>query len=163
MDYDYAGIRKARRAVGVTQEELARQLGINRATVSKYESGSIDLSLGQLQKIAKILHTTVYEMVNPDWEAIDTSDSFASDQEIKEKFKQDSVEDADYQKRLDAAYKRLNVEGQRVATAAVEIIAEVPRYRAEARQEAGESVPAPSEGKDTTPTETPAEEPEKGG
>lgn len=147
MDYDYAGIRKARRAAGITQEELAKQLEINRATVSKYESGAIDLSLGQLQKIAKILNTAVYEMVNPDWKAIDISDSFASDRQIMEKFERDN----DQKAQLEAAYNRLNADGQRIAAAAVEVIAEVPRYR---REE------APEPGPPTPDTPLPADAPE---
>lgn len=49
-------IAEVRKAAKITQEELAKKLGINRATLSKYENGTIDLSLSQLQKIADALN-----------------------------------------------------------------------------------------------------------
>lgn len=49
-------IKNARKAAGLTQEELAKELGINRATISKYEKGMIEPSISQLNKIAKILN-----------------------------------------------------------------------------------------------------------
>lgn len=79
---DFTGIRKARKKAGITQDGLASLLGINRATVSKYESGQIEPSLSQLGEIAKALNTTVYEMVGPDWggwSSIDTSDAFKAE------------------------------------------------------------------------------------
>ena len=79
---DFTGIRKARKKAGITQDGLASLLGINRATVSKYESGQIEPSLSQLGEIAKSLNNTVYEMVGPDWggwSSIDTSDAFKAE------------------------------------------------------------------------------------
>ncbi len=73
------GIRKARKAAKVTQEELAEMVGLNRATISKYESGAIIPTLGQLGKIARALKTSVYEMIGPDWDGIDMSDAFEPD------------------------------------------------------------------------------------
>lgn len=35
---NFQAIRNARKAAGVTQEQLAEVLGINRATLSKYET-----------------------------------------------------------------------------------------------------------------------------
>lgn len=48
-------IREARKAAQITQADLASKLGINRATLSKYESGSIVPSVPQLRKIAQAL------------------------------------------------------------------------------------------------------------
>lgn len=48
-------IRALRKKKGMTQEELARKIGVKRAVISKYESGSIEPSLTQLQKIADAL------------------------------------------------------------------------------------------------------------
>lgn len=48
-------IKAARKAAKMTQGELALKLGINRATISKYESGEISLSLEMLIKIAAVL------------------------------------------------------------------------------------------------------------
>lgn len=58
------GIRKARKVAGITQENLAKALGVNRATISKYENGSIDPSISQLRKIASVLHVTIYDLID---------------------------------------------------------------------------------------------------
>lgn len=76
---NFSGIKQARKAAGMTQEDLASALGVNRATISKYENGNIPLTLQQLGKIAKILHTTVYEMIGNDWNGIDTNDAFETE------------------------------------------------------------------------------------
>ena len=62
-------LAEARKAAKITQKELAEKLGINRATLSKYENGTIDLNLSQLQKIADALNVTVgylqgYDLLN---------------------------------------------------------------------------------------------------
>lgn len=48
-------IKNARKSAGLTQEALAKELGINRTTILKYEKGMIEPSISQLNKIAKIL------------------------------------------------------------------------------------------------------------
>ena len=48
-------IRMARRNAGITQEQLSKSLGINRATLSRYESGEINPPASQLQRIADVL------------------------------------------------------------------------------------------------------------
>lgn len=52
-------IREARKAANMTQVELATKIGINRATLSKYESGIIEPSVAQLRLIAEALNVTV--------------------------------------------------------------------------------------------------------
>lgn len=56
-------IRSVRKAAKITQGELAEKLGINRATISKYETGEISLSIEMLQKIADALHADWRELV----------------------------------------------------------------------------------------------------
>lgn len=56
-------IKEARKAAGLTQSELAEKLGVNRATVSKYESGDIDISIRQLARIAEILGVPVQDLM----------------------------------------------------------------------------------------------------
>lgn len=48
-------IRTARKNAGITQEQLSKSLGINRATLSRYESGEINPPASQLQRIADTL------------------------------------------------------------------------------------------------------------
>lgn len=56
-------IREARKAANMTQEQLARVIGINRATLSKYESGAIDPPTSQLQMIANALEVEPWELM----------------------------------------------------------------------------------------------------
>ena len=48
-------IREARKAKGLTQSELAEQLGISVSTVNKYEKDSQNLTINTLKKIASAL------------------------------------------------------------------------------------------------------------
>lgn len=102
---DFTAMRNARKVAGITQDGLAKILGINRATISKYESGQIMPSLDQLGKIAKALNTTVYEMVGPDWEGwstIDKTDAFKMEKaptpEDERKIMQKELEPIDFSK-----------------------------------------------------------------
>ena len=52
-------IREARKAAQMTQEALAREIGIKRSVISKYETGQIEPSLPQLRKIADALNVTL--------------------------------------------------------------------------------------------------------
>lgn len=55
-------IRKARKERGITQQELADRIGVNRATVSKYESGQISIPFSQVLAIAEALDITLYDL-----------------------------------------------------------------------------------------------------
>lgn len=56
-------IKKARKAAKMTQDELAERIGINRATLSKYENGQIEPSMSQLEKIANELNCSIVELL----------------------------------------------------------------------------------------------------
>jgi len=60
---DYQRIREARKAAGITQDALALALGVNRATISKYETGAIDLPVSQLQRIADALGVHILDLL----------------------------------------------------------------------------------------------------
>lgn len=59
----YQRIREARKAAGITQDTLAQILGVNRATISKYETGTIDLPVSQLMRIADALGVHVLDLL----------------------------------------------------------------------------------------------------
>lgn len=48
-------IRQVREAVGISQAELARRLGIKQPTVARWESGSDAIKVDSLQRIADAL------------------------------------------------------------------------------------------------------------
>lgn len=57
-------IRNIRKAAGLTQADLADKIGINRATLSKYESGDIEPSISMLVKISNALDVSINELCN---------------------------------------------------------------------------------------------------
>ena len=57
-------IQKVRKEKGITQEELAEKIGVKRAAISKYESGSIELTVSMLDKIAAALGTDLNSILD---------------------------------------------------------------------------------------------------
>ena len=55
-------LRNIRKNAGLTQAQLAEKLNINRATISKYETGEIVPSVEQIIKICTILGTSFEEL-----------------------------------------------------------------------------------------------------
>lgn len=51
-----------------TQQNVAQRLNISIPTYSKYETGSTDINLSKIQKLAKIYNTTVVRLLSPDEE-----------------------------------------------------------------------------------------------
>ena len=51
-------IRNARKALNMSQDDLADAIGANRVTISRYETGSYYPSVPALTKLATALHTT---------------------------------------------------------------------------------------------------------
>lgn len=65
LDADHAlarGIRARRKAMGLTQEQLARACGVSFQQLQKYENGSNRVSFSRLVQIAHALSTTVSEL-----------------------------------------------------------------------------------------------------
>ena len=56
-------IKAIRKSNNMTQQELADAIGVNRATISKYESGSIDPTYGQLREIARALKVPLEHLI----------------------------------------------------------------------------------------------------
>lgn len=57
-------IREARKAKGLTQEELGRMLGIEKSAVAKYENGRvINIKRATLQKLSEILDISPAELI----------------------------------------------------------------------------------------------------
>lgn len=56
-----------RRKKGITQEEMAKLLGVSRTTLSFYENGIKKISLAQLYKIAEILGLNIQDLFVDDF------------------------------------------------------------------------------------------------
>jgi transcriptional regulator with XRE-family HTH domain len=61
-----ARIRKARRAAGISQEDLAGEAGLDRSFVSGLERGEHNVSLLVLARLARVLNVRVGRLVDDD-------------------------------------------------------------------------------------------------
>lgn len=55
-------IRKARKALKLSQDALGELTGANRVTISKYENNEYNPSLPAIKRLAEALHTTPAEL-----------------------------------------------------------------------------------------------------
>lgn len=135
-------IRQYRKIAGLTQEELAQKVGVSTMSIRRYESGERVATRELIEAIAGALGVDPYSLYSFD----QVSDAL--------------VERINARDRVDVALGKLNDAGMEKVADVVEIIAEVPRYKA--AETAPQSPPASQEGKDTTPPpdapETPPEE-----
>ena len=65
-------IKECRRKLGMTQEELAEALFIPKTTVSAYERDVVDMKMGIIKELAKVLHTTVGYLIDGERAEFDT-------------------------------------------------------------------------------------------
>lgn len=56
------GLKAARKKAGLTQAQLADRIGINRATLARYESGQINPPYAQVEKITAALGVPFYAL-----------------------------------------------------------------------------------------------------
>lgn len=147
---NFSSIREARKLAGITQEDLANKLNVNRATISKYESGAIEPSISQLKKIAKILGVDEWIVLVPGikraaYIAADTVQSVGLDPEeimpdvpyevisteiedvkLAEAKRRQNIHAAKF--KIGIALNKLNADGQKEAVERVEELTEIPRY-----------------------------------
>ena len=66
MDYNKTGqlIARRRKAVGLTQKELAARLGVTNKAVSKWETGGGLPDVGMLKQLCRILEISVDELLD---------------------------------------------------------------------------------------------------
>lgn len=63
MDRICAGISQRRKQMGLSQEDLAKQLGVTRQAVSKWESGAALPSVDNIVELARVLEISVDELL----------------------------------------------------------------------------------------------------
>lgn len=103
------GIRDARKRVGMTQEELAATLGVDQTSIVAWERGKWSPRTKLLPTLAKVLRTTVDDLLAPDGVNDDAGDDYeidAVEEEIKRLRKSEFVKLAQDEIRLRAAKQR---------------------------------------------------------
>ena len=62
------GLIEKRKCIGLTQKELADQIGVNQSTLANWESGTRSPNVSMLKKLAAALHCTVDELLQEETE-----------------------------------------------------------------------------------------------
>lgn len=146
---DHFALYKARKAAKMTQAQLAEELDVNRATVSKYETGIITPPLNQIMKISEILNIPIIDLIGMSPEGDKENDrkllirlleDYAKEHgEVNSSilskvyyFDENGLrfkEEGDLLERLIEKFDQLNEEGQQKAIERIEELAEIPRYK----------------------------------
>ncbi|MBN1968681.1 MAG: helix-turn-helix transcriptional regulator [Candidatus Delongbacteria bacterium] len=79
-------MKKARKESGLSQEELAKKVGISRMMISRYEVGSSNMSLKQLRKVSKVFKKPISFFFNEE-ESEDSGKVWKEAQKYLELFK----------------------------------------------------------------------------
>ncbi len=56
--------RNARKSAGMTQEQVAEKLNVDRSSIAKYEAGVSTPNIKNLQKICEILDVTIEKLLS---------------------------------------------------------------------------------------------------
>ena len=84
---DYAGnLRRLRRERGLTQKELAEQLGLSTSAIGGYESGHRTPDIKTLVKIANLFDTTTDELLGINDNRFPVSDLDGYHDQLEEQF-----------------------------------------------------------------------------
>lgn len=62
-EVNFLGFKKAREAAGLTQQELATELGVDQSTVCLWETGKTQPRVKLLPKIAELLGCSINELI----------------------------------------------------------------------------------------------------
>ena len=73
-------IAEKRRALNLTQEQLAEKLGVSNKTISKWENGKCMPDYGIIQKLCETLHVTLAEMMDGEDAAEESVRTYDDDQ-----------------------------------------------------------------------------------
>lgn len=117
-------IKQARKNAGLTQEDLARILGVKYQMIGQYENGKRKPKIETLYKIAHALDVSVTELVEPNALQIanDMLELFAGSQTLE------MLADCT---QIDELYCQLNEKGQKKAIEQVELLTKIPEYQKE--------------------------------
>lgn len=92
-------LRDARKKAGISQDELAKKLGVKQATISKYETGIVSPTMEMLERIAFELGFTdprdlIADPNDPDYAAVIINGFCASSYEFHHKLRAIGWEEA---------------------------------------------------------------------
>ena len=148
--YKIGNILKYLRTVkGITQKDMAEEIGVALSTYSNYENDNRTPNRNTLEKICKILNTTIPEIVSmcelQYYEKVDYSemteynkalelDSISKQgldilKQVTDNIPERAEHFISYGKRLIPLFEKLNDKGQNKAIEQVELLTKIPEYR----------------------------------
>lgn len=141
-------ISKARKRSGMTQEDLAQRIGVNRATLSKYETGQIEPSISMLRKICNVLECSLQEIMSNEEMEFRLMHMISN-------ANRDIDWEMEYKIQVMSTYFRmLNTKGQIIAVERVKELTKIPEYQ---RTDSAGLPETPTEGNTPTTQEKPPE------
>ncbi len=118
-------LKQARKAAGLTQADLAERVGLNRATISKYESGDIDLSIKTVCDIAAALGVHPLYLLD----GVDENGDDAVQRAVKSFLdKQSEDSKKSYLSMITVLFDRLNDKGREKVVSYAEGLLDNPKY-----------------------------------
>lgn len=107
----YDRIKEARLALGLTQDQVAQQIGVAKSTFTGYEKGTREPNMLTLSKIMEVLHIDANYLFQDEACPSPTSPEPKLDENIKK-------------------YLLLNAEGKKKAGERIDELLELPKYQA---------------------------------
>lgn len=107
----YDRIKEARLALGLTQDQVAQQIGVAKSTFTGYEKGTREPNMLTLSKIMEVLHIDANYLFQDEACPSPTSPEPELDENIKK-------------------YLLLNAEGKKKAGERIDELLELPKYQA---------------------------------
>lgn len=159
-------MKQLREKKGLKQKEVAALMGISQQAYGQYESGTREPKMDTLNRIAKALGVSKYELlratlendadfVNSDWFAEMSDDDILeamlppSSNEV-ENLKKSMIHQKELLDSINNAFYSLNEEGQEEAAKRIEELTQISRYRYQSITSAPQDAPGGTDDKEST-------------
>lgn len=159
-------MKQIRETKGMTQKEVASLMGVSQQAYGQYESGTREPKMDTLNRIAKALGVSKYELlratlendadfVNSDWFAEMSDDDILeamlppSPNEV-ETLKKSLIHQKELLDSINNAFYSLNEEGQEEAAKRIEELTQISRYRYSSTASAPQGAPGGTDNKEHT-------------
>lgn len=126
-------IRSLRKEKKITQEQLASELGVKRAVISKYENENVNINVHTLERISSILGVNPSYLIGYD-DKIVSPDIYSDDEltELKNTawnlYKRDIEEKDSPEYKLNYSFSKLNALGKEKALERIDELTKIREY-----------------------------------
>lgn len=126
-----AHIRQARKAAGLTQQELADKLNVSASMIGQYENNLRNPKLETLVRIAQAIGVPLSEIWKRETDVTIDSEEYTEVDDATNTItiNMGKYSESFHKKAMNLAFDKLNAEGQAVAMSRVEELTEIPKYK----------------------------------